>query len=322
MEVKLDLKDRKILYELDKNSRQSFGKIAKTVGLSKNAVIYRVNYLKQTGAIKHFHAWVDFGRLGYIEFRIYLNLRNVTPKKEDDIIDFLCKKKIVTYVGSMEGKYNVVAKIVTKNIYEMHALWDELFNKYMSYIEERLMTIVGSSNYYYKAYLPGLAKSTLKEGVVQAINPEKVDDADFKILEMLAKDARTPVFEMAAKLKLTPKTIIGRMRNLEKRKIIVGYGTVIDLSKIGYQNFRVSFILFRLTAERMKSIKDYAHKNPYIVYDEEAMGGDDYEIEVQVKDIYHLREIIKELKNKFADIIEDYRVLHVFEEHKHLGFME
>ena len=44
--TKFDLKDRKILFELDTNSRQSFHEIAKKVGLSKDSVIYRINKLQ------------------------------------------------------------------------------------------------------------------------------------------------------------------------------------------------------------------------------------------------------------------------------------
>ena len=145
---------------------------------------------------------------------------------------------------------------------------------------------------------------------------------DHNLIKILAKNARKPIFEMAETLKVTAKTIITRIKNLEKRRIIVGYGTIIDLNKIGYQNFRVSFILFRLTSQRMKSLKDYANNDPNIVYDEEAMGGDDYEIEIQVKDMSHLRAIINDLKHKFADIIQDYKVLHIFEEHKQIGLPE
>ena len=57
--TKLDLKDKKILYELDLNSRQSFHQIAKKVGLSKDSIIYRVNKLKQDGIIKQFHTVID-----------------------------------------------------------------------------------------------------------------------------------------------------------------------------------------------------------------------------------------------------------------------
>ena len=50
----LDLKDRKILYELDKNSRQSFADIAKKVRLSKEVVQYRVKRLQDEGYINYF----------------------------------------------------------------------------------------------------------------------------------------------------------------------------------------------------------------------------------------------------------------------------
>ena len=40
--VDLDLKDRKILYELDLNCRQSNAQIGKKVGLSRKVVDYRI----------------------------------------------------------------------------------------------------------------------------------------------------------------------------------------------------------------------------------------------------------------------------------------
>ena len=39
--INIDIKDRKILYELDKNSRQSITQIGNKVGLSKQVVLYR-----------------------------------------------------------------------------------------------------------------------------------------------------------------------------------------------------------------------------------------------------------------------------------------
>ena len=45
MAIKLDLKDRKILYELDMNSRKSNTEIAKKVGLSKQVVGFRIKKL-------------------------------------------------------------------------------------------------------------------------------------------------------------------------------------------------------------------------------------------------------------------------------------
>ena len=38
--------------------------------------------MKEEGIIKQFHTVVDIGKLGYISFRLYLNLQNTTPEKE------------------------------------------------------------------------------------------------------------------------------------------------------------------------------------------------------------------------------------------------
>ena len=43
---KLDLKDRKILYHLDLNCRQSNAQIGKKVGLSKQVVDYRIRRME------------------------------------------------------------------------------------------------------------------------------------------------------------------------------------------------------------------------------------------------------------------------------------
>ena len=42
MSYKLDSKDFKLLSELDLDSRQSFNELGKKLGLSKNAVAYRI----------------------------------------------------------------------------------------------------------------------------------------------------------------------------------------------------------------------------------------------------------------------------------------
>ena len=46
--VKLDIKDKKILYELYTNARQSNNSIAKKIGLSREAIDYRIKNLENS----------------------------------------------------------------------------------------------------------------------------------------------------------------------------------------------------------------------------------------------------------------------------------
>jgi Lrp/AsnC family leucine-responsive transcriptional regulator len=52
--TKIDLKDRKILYELDLDARQSLTQVGKKVGLKKDIVSYRIKRMQDEGIIKNF----------------------------------------------------------------------------------------------------------------------------------------------------------------------------------------------------------------------------------------------------------------------------
>ena len=77
---KLDLKDRKILYHLDLDSRQSFAQLGKKVGLHKDVVGYRVKKLKENGIINKFTIYINFFKLGTTPIKFYLNFQYVNQE--------------------------------------------------------------------------------------------------------------------------------------------------------------------------------------------------------------------------------------------------
>jgi len=83
--VDIDLKDRKILYELDLNCRQSNAQIGKKVGLKRDIVAYRIKKLEESGVIKNFWTAINTFRLGYNVFRIYISLQFVDSNKKNEI---------------------------------------------------------------------------------------------------------------------------------------------------------------------------------------------------------------------------------------------
>ena len=62
----------------------------------------------------------------------------------------------------------------------------------------------------------------------------KLDRIDTTIIEMLKKNARTSLREIARKLHISPDTVSSRFEKLEKQGIIVGSTIIIDPAKIGY----------------------------------------------------------------------------------------
>lgn len=317
---KLDLKNRKILYELDINSRQSYQEIAKKVGLSKDSVIYRINKLQEAGMIKQFHTVIDVGKLGFNSYRLYLKLQNTTPKKEAEIIDFLKKQKIVTWVVSIDGEYDLGMWILTKSLKEMNFLWKELLKKYRDFIEKRWLTIFTKVSYFPRTYILEQKRNRQELVFITESDEIKLDETDIQILKLLAPNSRISILELSEKLKITPKTITSRIKQLEKKKVIIGYRTMFDLEKIGHQYFKIHFNLHNLNEEKEKQFRSYLRQNPNVTYDNEVLGGDDIEIEVQLQTIQDLRNFLEEIKNQFADIIRNYKYLLFYKEHKFLFF--
>ncbi len=102
--VTIDLKDRKILYELDLDCRQSNTQIGKKVGLKKDVVSYRIKKLEDEGFIKNYYTVIDAYRIGYNLFRYYINFQYVTSELRREIIDYFVNYKNICTVAHAAGK--------------------------------------------------------------------------------------------------------------------------------------------------------------------------------------------------------------------------
>jgi Lrp/AsnC family transcriptional regulator, leucine-responsive regulatory protein len=313
---KLDLKDRKLLYELDRNSRQTIQQLAKKISLSKDAVKYRINKLKSEGLIKSFTAVVDTGKLGFTSFRIFLKFYHLSPAKEKEILEFLQKNKNLVWLVQVEGNWDINTLFLYKSVEEMNQFWEELLKKYNNYISKREFGIYTNVTYFSRAYFLNKKINDFSMQVISLPKEEKFDTSEIKIIELLSKNARISVIDIAKKIGLTSKTVISKIKKLENNKIILGYRTEFNLEKLGYKYYKVHISNFNATSENIKKIKQYIKENPNIIYHDEVLGGHDLEIEIQVENEDKLRELIEEIKSKFFNIIKEYEILYYFKEYK------
>lgn len=69
-----------------------------------------------------------------------------------------------------------------------------------------------------------------------------LDEIDARILEILQKDCRTPLEQIASKLGVSKSTVHYRIKRLEAAEIIEGYYAKVDATKIGKDFITVSFV--------------------------------------------------------------------------------
>jgi len=313
---KLDLKDRKILYELDGDSRQSFARLGKKVGLSKEVVNYRVHRLMHEGVIKQFTALINVGKLGYISFRPLFRFQNLTPKKEKEIIEYLKARPMVNWLVSVEGNWHLAMWCCAKSMSEFNAFYREFFRRYGAHIEGESLTIFTRVWYFRRSYLLGKAESSPTDIFITEPEETEVDEVDLAILRILAPNARAPVIEIAEKTGISPKTVENRIKKMKSNGLIVNFRTVFDLGKLGMEYYKLRFILSGITPEKLKALRTYARMHPNIVYDNEIMGDANFGVDVQVENNEKLRELIEDVRSRFPDIIRGYEVLKYYKEHK------
>jgi Lrp/AsnC family transcriptional regulator for asnA, asnC and gidA len=311
---KLDLKDRKILYHLDLDSRQSFTQLGKKVGLYKEKVNYRIKRLQEKGIIVRFNTIIDTLKLGYNCMRFYFNFQYITPEIKKEIIDHFVNFKHTQMVASPEGAVELSVFMMAKNISEIHSFWQKTLSKYRDYFAKQLIAPFIGENIYSKSFLIDEKDDRINLIVKRGGEIIEYDDLDFKILQLLAQDSRIPTIDIAKKINITTITINKRIKRLIELGVILRYHVTINWEKIGYKWFKVD--LYLKDYNKLHQIIKYLETNPHLAYIDKTFGYADLELELIVKDVNQLKQIIEDLSSKFPKMIRSYTYFSVAKSHK------
>jgi len=298
----LDIKDKKIIYELDRDSRQTLNEIARKVKLSKDVINYRIKKLEKEGYILGYQTLIDFTKIGYIAVRFHISLINTSPKKENEIITYLTKNPKIFLVSETEGYTNISVGILVKEIYEIKEFQKKFEQRFKSNIKEAKLGIYMDLYHFNRDYLIGKTTSTDKILAINSDKKIKTNEKDIEILKLLSKNSRIPIIEIASKLKMNANTVAARINSLEKNKIILGYKIIFGFNKINYNYIKVDLILNDISRE--KEILQFCENHNNIIYALWAVGGADIELFFEIESTERFLEVMKEIREKFKEIIE------------------
>ncbi len=303
--MKIDAYDWKLLSALDSNAREGYVKLAKKVGLSRDAVKYRIhNYLKK-GLLDGFYTLINSSKLGYYSFRIYLSFTNSSLEDEDSLIDYLMSQKEVFYITRVEGSFDIGFGYFARSIIEFNDFLTNL-KAYFSSIDIHQQGLFVYLQHFDRTYLTNEKRLQEPKKIIQEPNKTSLDEKDQRILEILANNARIQIIDISREVNLTSKAVIYRINSLEKRGIILGYKPKINLEKINYSMYKVD--IFLRDRSTIDNIKRLVFQLPNIIHSQEVFGGSDLEFDIECKDYTEFIRIIKIIKKKFGKNIS--RITH------------
>jgi len=134
---KLDKIDRQIINVLLKNSRLSNLEIGRQLGLSHDAVRYRIEKLLRDGVIQNFSIEVDPAKLGLqIWGDLIISVWNLTPKRYSDFINYLKDHPNIAAVWNLSGKYEWFIEIYTNDLKKFNEITNDLKLKFSDIIKD------------------------------------------------------------------------------------------------------------------------------------------------------------------------------------------
>lgn len=314
-EIKLDKKDRRILSELDKNSRQTDSEISKKVGLSKQVVNYRIQNLTKAKIIENFYTIANIGRLGLDSYYVFFSFKNLNKSSEKSLLEKISKISQVGWLVSGTGSWDAIALVYTPSINNFSKTLDKIIKICGKNLGEYNFTaLLKAEHIGYKF----LQENQKKEKITQTkkILAKKFDPIDKKILEKISQNARISIVDLSKKIKEPLHKTKYHLKKMIKEKLIEGFKPKINVSKTGLQWYLV-LLSYQITSDKRKEeFLKFCESHKEIYYLTTTIGKYNATLDIHVENIKKFKEFLLELREKFPDLIKSYESMTIFEEHK------
>jgi DNA-binding Lrp family transcriptional regulator len=168
--------------------------------------------------------------------------------------------------------------------------------------------------YNFKRLLP-LEKKRNPEVIIYGGDrtPISIDGLDKGLLSVISTDVRSSSVELGKKLGVTPKTVINRIKILEKKKILLGYRPFIDLDNYGYDMKKFMLRFHNISVDMENQLVNYCTIHPNVVNIVKTLGSWDMEIEIKTQNSKIFRTIEKEIRHRFSSLIQNIYTITIYE---------
>jgi Lrp/AsnC family transcriptional regulator, leucine-responsive regulatory protein len=313
--IKIDKKDRKLLYYLSQNARDSHTQLSKKIGLSKNSVKYRIERLRKLGVISHFATTVNLGAIDQNTFTILLKF-NEDIYENKAIVEFFELHPYSDWVITLSGQWDLFVEMIADTINDVHDRVHEIIsnfqhslNTYQIYFSSDVLRVEHLIEDIYKDLeLPKITHAP------RAKPGQKIDSTDRKILYELNKDSSASYLQIAQRLELTIDIVRYRIKNMKEKGIIVKFFPEIDLQKLGYSKYIYIIKLKNTSAEKMQKLRNSISNNHKVTYAFIDLLSYNLIFSCAFKNTEEIDSLSRNLRKNFDDIIRSQEYLIVKEQ--------
>ena len=110
-----------------------------------------------------------------------------------------------------------------------------------------------------------------------------LDLKDRKLLTLLDENSRYTNSQLAKKVQLSKPAVEYRLQRLQKNNIIFSYYTIIDFTKLSYQQYKLYFKFQNTSLEEENKIIDYWKTSHFTIWVAQLRGQWDFAVSILAK---------------------------------------
>ncbi len=119
-QARLTATDYRILSALYDDARTPTTTLAKAIGVTPEAVQYRLKKLLAKGVIEGYSAWFDPQPAGLEFYKVFFWLQNLTPTLEKNLVRYLESNPHLAYLVRVLGDWDLEADVHVENTRQLH----------------------------------------------------------------------------------------------------------------------------------------------------------------------------------------------------------
>jgi FAD synthetase len=329
--IKLDLKDKKIIALLSEDARMPLAHIGKQVNLSGDAVDYRIKRLVDHGLIIGFIPVLMLNRFGYYWFHVYMVLDETKKETQHKLIAALKKHPNIRSVMEYSDRWDIEFVLIAENAVEFDKITTEITNNFSEVISEKNKLEV--VKYYKSIHIPQIFFDNLfpnsyeitKLGYTDLsdITPKpsyKLDNKDIHIISALSKNARISSYKIAEQINLSADAVSYRIKKMMAEGFVDKFTLILNLSMIEFEWHTFAIQIKTLDPKSEKRFREFINSNPYIIRCVKVLGRWDLLLSIVTDTSASFHKTIKEIKTRFASIINTYETWTAYKEHTYNHF--